>query len=59
MAGVYVQVSSISSSHWLQIQLFLQSLQAQSATVKASSAEIRGKFKVSSQINLETVSAYV
>ncbi|KAM5532867.1 hypothetical protein V8D89_013508 [Ganoderma adspersum] len=37
--------------------VFVESLQAQSATVKASSAEIRGKFKVSSQINLETVSA--
>ncbi|KAI1794120.1 hypothetical protein LXA43DRAFT_971383 [Ganoderma leucocontextum] len=37
--------------------VYVESLQAQSATVKTSSAEIRGKFKVSTQLDMETVSA--
>ncbi|KAI0706820.1 hypothetical protein C8T65DRAFT_223245 [Cerioporus squamosus] len=37
--------------------VYVESIQASSAVVKASSAEIRGKFKVSQQLSLETVSA--
>ncbi|RDX55130.1 hypothetical protein OH76DRAFT_1397498 [Lentinus brumalis] len=37
--------------------VYVKSIQAASAVVKASSAEIRGKFKVSQQLSLETVSA--
>ncbi|RPD68608.1 hypothetical protein L226DRAFT_318034 [Lentinus tigrinus ALCF2SS1-7] len=37
--------------------VYVESIQASSAVVKASMAEIRGKFKVSQQLSLETVSA--
>ncbi|TBU56370.1 hypothetical protein BD310DRAFT_882682 [Dichomitus squalens] len=37
--------------------VYVESLQANSATVKASAAEVRGWFKVASQLSLETVSA--
>ncbi|KAI0743530.1 hypothetical protein C8Q80DRAFT_1355410 [Daedaleopsis nitida] len=37
--------------------VYVESLQAESAVVKASSAEIRGRFKVTQQLSLETVSA--
>ncbi|KAI0780066.1 hypothetical protein C8Q74DRAFT_1367850 [Fomes fomentarius] len=38
-------------------QVYVESLQAVSAVVKASSAEIRGTFRVTQQLTLETVSA--
>ncbi len=60
MSQVYVQVMSKQLCQTAPCSLTsAKSLQAVSAVVKASSAEIRGTFKVTQQLTLETVSAYV
>ncbi|KAI0775705.1 hypothetical protein BD413DRAFT_282621 [Trametes elegans] len=56
-SGVSIEVRFVCDRAHVLVLICEQSIQASTAVVKASSAEIRGKFTVDSSLSLETVSA--